>query len=342
MANTIPLIRSAALIPMIRWLRVNGRPVRERLRAADLGYLSEGAPERPVPLLSAFDFFRSAGALEGPDIGTRVVAPNSLADLGNLGRLILGAGTPREALQRAAGALPRYCTHELLSLHRIPGGICVRAGWSLILDDATMHLTQQFTASLIQALCAATERHGAAPRSVRIRPHPVFGLEHLRPLFGSTLGAATEATLDIDLDDDVLDARLLVGEPGIAATPSQYWAILKGDGSFRHSARLVLEAMAEDPPISIERLARSADMSNRSLQRVLTSEGTSFRRLSDEVRRAMAMGALRADRGTLSSVAADLGYTAQSSLSRAVRRWTGAPPKALTRRTAVQVGEGLE
>ena len=217
MANTIPLIRSAALIPMIRWLRLNGRPVGELLRAADLGYVSEAAPERPVPLLSAFDFFRTAGALEGPDIGTRVVTANSLADLGNLGRLILGADTPRDALQRAAGALPKYSTHELLSLHRIAGGLCVRAGWSLILDDATMHLTQQFTARLIQAICGATERQGAAPRSVRICPHPVFGLEHLRPLFGSALDAATEATLEVDLDDDVLDARLILGEPGIAA-----------------------------------------------------------------------------------------------------------------------------
>lgn len=194
-----------------------------------------------------------------------------------------------------------------------------------------MHLTQQFTATLIQVLCAATGWAEASPRSVRIRPHPVFGLDHLRPLFGPTLDVAKEATLDIELDDNVLDASLRVGGPGIAITPSEDWAVLKGDGSFSASVRLILESMADDPPVSIDRLARAAGMSARSLQRALTPEETSFRRLSDEVRRGRALAALPSDYGALSSVAADLGYAAQSSFSRAMRRWTGVPPKAMDR-----------
>ena len=83
----------------------------------------------------------------------------------------------------------------------------MRAGWSLILDEAAMHLTQQFTAMLVLGLCAATGRPRAAPPSIRIRPHPGFGLEHLRPWFGPLLRAAEEATLDIDIGDEVLDAE---------------------------------------------------------------------------------------------------------------------------------------
>ncbi len=334
MAHTIPLIRSAALVPMFRWLRANGRPVPTRLRAADLGYLSEDAPERPIPLLGAFDFFRGMGGLEGPDIGARVVTPNSLADLGCLGQVILGARTPRDALRRVVTALPRYSTHELISLERTSRGLCVRAGWSLVLDDTTMHLTQQFSAMLIRALCGATGRYDAAPRSVRIRPHPEFGLDHLRPWFGAALAPATEATAEIDLHDDVLDAGLSVGGAGIGIEPFPDWAVLKGDGSLTHSARLVLQAMAEDPPASIERLSRAAGMSVRSLQRELTSEATSFRQLTDQVRSGRALGALRADHGTIASVATDLGYSAQSSFTRAVRRWTGASPKQVDRSAA--------
>jgi AraC-like DNA-binding protein len=211
----------------------------------------------------------------------------------------------------------------------------VRAGWSLVLDEATMHLTQQFTATLILGLCAATGRYRASPRSVRICPHPEFGLDHLRPWFGSLLGAAEEATLDIEIDDDVLDAGLS-GGPRTGFTPAPDWVPLKGDGSFSSSVRLVMKAMANDPPVSIERLAGSAGMSARSFQRVLTCEGTSFRRLSDGLRRDRAMAVLPAGPGTLSSVAADLGYAAQSSLSRAVRRWTGVPPKEWMRPIAAQ------
>ena len=329
MTRSIPLIRSAVLMPMIRWMRENGRPVQARLDAAGLGYASDAAPERPVPLLGVLELFRSMGALEGPDIGVRAVATSGLADLGTFGRLILEAGSPRDALQRAIAALPRYSTHELLSLHRRPGGLCVRAGWSLILDDTAMHLTQQFTAMLVHGLCAATGRPRAAPRSIRIRPHPDFGLNHLRPWFGPVLSMAEEATLDIDIDDDVLDAALPVGQrSGFVAAAD--WAPLKGDGSFSQSVRLVMHGMADDAPVSIARLARSAGMSARSVQRLLTCEGTSFRRLSDQARRARALEALPAGLGSLSSVATVVGYSAQSSLSRAVRRWTGVPPKRWT------------
>ena len=177
MANSIPLIRAAALFPMIRWLRTNGRSVQERLHATDLGYVSEDAPEVPIPLLAALEFFRSMGALEGPDIGARVVTTDSLADLGTFGLVILGGSTPRTALQCAVSALPRYSTHELVTLRRIPGGLCVQAGWSLAIDDETMHLTQQFTAMLVQALCATTgltqakssQRSHPAPPQVRAR-----------------------------------------------------------------------------------------------------------------------------------------------------------------------------
>lgn len=107
MAKSIPLIRAAVLAPMIRWLGASGRPVRERLQLADLGYVSGDEPELPVPLLSAFEFFRRLAALEGPDICARVVTANSLADLGNFGRVILGSRTPRDALRRVVAALPR-------------------------------------------------------------------------------------------------------------------------------------------------------------------------------------------------------------------------------------------
>jgi AraC-like DNA-binding protein len=77
-------------------------------------------------------------------------------------------------------------------------------------------------------------------------------------------------------------------------------------------------------------------MSARSFQRGLTAEGASCRRLSDEMRRERAIAALPGGVGALSSVAAGLGYTAQSSLSRAVRRWTGVPPTTFAGGVAAQ------
>ena len=329
MTKSIPLIRAAVLGPMIRWLRTSGLPVHERLQLADLGYISGEEPELPVPLFFVFEFFRKLAALEGPDIAARVITENSVADLGKFGRVILGSRTPRDALLRVVAALPWYSTHELISLRPIRGGLCVQAGWSMVLDGETMHLTQQFTASLIQGLYAATERGHMTPRSIRIRAHPAFGIEHLRPFFGAPLAISNEATLAVDLDDDVLDATLLVGASGHEETPGEEWDFLNGGSSFSHSARLVLGPMIDEPGTSLARLARASGISARSLQRMLTLEGTSFRQLSDEFRRERALRALLANPGVISAAAADVGYTAQSSLSRAVRRWTGSTPKSL-------------
>ncbi len=329
MANPISLIRAAALAPAIRWMEANGRPVQDRLRAADMTFVAKTSPELPVPLIGACEVFRIMAMHEGPDIGARMVTQDSLADLGTFGRVILGSRTPRNALERAAAALPRYSTHELLAIQPVHGGICVRAGWSLVLDDEILHLTQQFTAMMVLSLCAATGHRAAAARSIRIRPHPVFGLDHLRPWFGTALGPACGATLDIELDDCVLDAPLPFSAAELGPAALADWDVLKGDASFSHSARLVLEVMVDDPPASVERLATAARMSTRSVQRALTAEGTSFRLLLDASRRARALGALSAGKASGSAVAADLGYAKQSSLTRAVRRWTGVPPTRL-------------
>jgi AraC-like DNA-binding protein len=328
MACSIPLIRSAALFPMIRWLRERDGPVRQRLRAADLAYVSDDAPERPVPLLNVFSSFRIMADEEGPDIGARSVGPQSLRDLGTFGGVVSGARTPRDALHRAAAALPRYSTHELLSFRQTPGGLCVQAGWSLVLDDTLTHLTQQFSAALVTALCLATGRQGAAPRIVRIRPHPVAGLEHLRPWFGAALAPAAEAMLEVDLADEVLGAPLAGDGPKAGTGFPAGWSALKGDLSCRHSVRLLLQSMASDPPVTVDRLARSGGISARSLQRLLAAEATSVRQLSDEIRREQALEALPGSNAALVSVARDLGYSAHSSLSRAVRRWTGHSPSA--------------
>ena len=95
--------------------------------------------------------------------------------------------------------------------------------------------------------------------------------------------------------------------------------------------------MIGEPGTSFARLTRASGMSARSLQRVLTLEGTSFRQLSDELRRERALQAMLANPDVISAAAAEAGYTAQSSLSRAVRRWTGSSTRSLRPATARRV-----
>jgi AraC-like DNA-binding protein len=227
--------------------------------------------------------------------------------------------------------LPRYSTHEIVTLLPRPGGVKVQAGWSLVLDDETMNLTQQFTAALIVGLCLATRRPDAVPRTISIRPDPVFGLDHLRPIFGGSLVGSDDLILTIDIDDGVLDAPLLFSVSPSCEQPSAEWVMPKGEFSFGSSVYLALQALRPDMPVTIHQVAALAGMSVRSFQRALAHEGSSFRSILDDLRRAQVLDTLSADPRAGRLVAADLGFSGQSSMSRAVRRWTGVSPRKVKR-----------
>jgi AraC-like DNA-binding protein len=152
---------------------------------------------------------------------------------------------------------------------------------------------------------------------------------HLRPWFGDAVAVGTEPVLEIDLPNDVLDRPLADHRAPLEGEPPCDWAPLKGDLSVAHSVKLLMVAMEADPPVTLDRLARSGGLSTRTLQRLLATEGTCLRDLLDDMHRDRSLAMLPDTSSGLGTLASTLGYSAQSSLSRAVRRWTGLPPKVV-------------
>jgi AraC-like DNA-binding protein len=329
MARTIPLIRAAALFPMLRWLKERQQDDQEWLAAVGLERVTEAERERPIPLLKGFDLFRNHAARHGPDACAQVISDHSLHDLGVLGEQIRGARTPREALTRVAYCLPHYSTHEIVQARPIAGGLRIQAGWSMVLDEEMMHLTQQFTAGLVTLLCRATTQPAARPRAISLRPHPIFGVDHLQQVYGVAVRASGEVVLSVDIDDDVLDAPFRVENLSHATGPGKDWVLPQGDGSFSASVCLALAALDTSQPISVDSMASLAGLNRRSFQRLLTAEGTSFRQLFDKSRRTKALVALKSGSRQAGVAAGSLGFSNRSSLSRAVRRWTGSSPRNL-------------
>lgn len=81
-----------------------------------------------------------------------------------------------------------------------------------------------------------------------------------------------------------------------------------------------------------DKVAISLAMTDRTLQRRLAAEDTSFQRLLDEARREMACKYLSEKRWTLAQVADQLGFVDQSNFFRACRRWFGESPGQYRRR----------
>jgi AraC-like DNA-binding protein len=90
---------------------------------------------------------------------------------------------------------------------------------------------------------------------------------------------------------------------------------------------------------SIERVAQAMAMSTRALQRWLSSKGTTFRGVVEEVRQALAQMYLHDHRRPLTEVAFLLGYSDLRAFVRAHKRWTGTTPGA-SRRGSSRGGRG--
>jgi AraC-like DNA-binding protein len=90
------------------------------------------------------------------------------------------------------------------------------------------------------------------------------------------------------------------------------------------------EALGRDT--SLQTVARALGMSDRTLQRRLLDEGTTFLDVLDAERESRARERLRDPTLPLAVVADGLGFADLASFSRAFKRWTGEPPGLFRRR----------
>lgn len=328
MAVTIPLIRGFALLPTISFFARRGLPVEEYLEGAGLSSSLMDNPMRPVPLVLVAGLLTRASRQIGPDLPHQIVAEADDLELAVMGKVALGSNTARQVLKRIVAALPHYCSHEHVSMQQGPDRTVLTEFFAWRSDPETAHLLLQYAAAMIDRIIAMS---GApAPRFSRleITPHPQYGLTHLKDWFGPGLVATRSRTLSISVENTVMDrpfpclARNRVASRELPREPP-----LRGQGTLSESVRLVLGAMIDSGrAVSIARLAEAAGMSQRSLQRALHAEGTSYSGELTAVRHAEGLKRLSDLQDSIASIAFDLGYSNTSSLTRAFRRWTGKPP----------------
>lgn len=126
-----------------------------------------------------------------------------------------------------------------------------------------------------------------------------------------------------------LEAELPQANPAARALAESVCADLAGrrrDGSgLAQQVRILLaQRLASDP--SIGGIASALAVSERTLRRRLAADGTSFRRLLDEVRASVARQLLATGSLGVGQVAHRLGYAEPAAFIHAHRRWHGTTP----------------
>lgn len=101
------------------------------------------------------------------------------------------------------------------------------------------------------------------------------------------------------------------------------------DRTMTARVRLAIDrAFAESKP-DLDGVARTLSMHERSLQRALATEGTTFTAVLDEARRDVTYRLLCETDLPMSRITALIGLREQSALTRVVRRWYGATPQQI-------------
>jgi AraC-like DNA-binding protein len=88
---------------------------------------------------------------------------------------------------------------------------------------------------------------------------------------------------------------------------------------------IIVRLLPDGEPMRAD-VARELCLSERTLQRRLEEEDTSFQKLVDSIRRELAERYLTRDRLTLAEAAYLVGFSEQSTFCRAFKRWTGMSP----------------
>ena len=83
-------------------------------------------------------------------------------------------------------------------------------------------------------------------------------------------------------------------------------------------------------------MAKRLHMSRRTLQRKLTERDTTYQKLVDDTRRDLALRFIEDPRRSLGDITFELGFSEQSALTRAFRRWTGKSPSDWRQRHAAR------
>jgi len=188
-----------------------------------------------------------------------------------------------------------------------------------------------------------TGRELEARRVEFVYPAPADAAPH-RAVFGSDVrfGCAANRAL---LSQDDLDRPLSARDPDMAALHARLvedeLERLEGAATSHQVRQLLGERLAHAEPRRKD-IAEALNMSERTLQRRLHAENTSFQQLLDETRRELAQQYLRRPRHSLRRVADLLGFEDQSNLFRACKRWFGESPGTYRARFGVAAEKSIQ
>jgi len=166
------------------------------------------------------------------------------------------------------------------------------------------------------------------PRAIWFPHKPVSALSVYRDMFGVT-PLFDQPAMGIVIDRTALDSWRSGGSHQMREVAEAYLLQKSApqDKVFSKSVANMARSLMNGGEFTPVQTARALGMHERTLQRRLREEGSSFEKIKDDARREWALSLLVQPSVSLSQIALMLGYADPSAFSRSCRRWFGESPR---------------
>ena len=326
-------LATSLVIDFLGFLERQGHPLVDVCHAAGIDPTVVQQPNSRVPAAVMERLWPLAAQLTGdPDVGLHAAESYNPGALSIVGYVVLSCRTAAEALDRLTRYAPLLNEGLQVELVEGAGRTTCRFGAVERLDSFLHRDARQVMETLAAGIVVTLRRLATAPLdpievTFRHRVPASIG-EHARILgpavrFEQSQKAVVYSSSTLETPFISANSALLDMFEGDARRRLQELAARDGVNG-RVLAFLGRRLRGAVP--SLSEVASELAMSERSIQRSLGEEQTSYRQLVDEVRKNLAIEHLSRPGTSATDVAFLLGFSEPSAFTRAFRRWTGAAP----------------
>jgi AraC-like DNA-binding protein len=334
---------SSLLTVDARWACLTFEHMRERGVRTDTALKEAGLvrsqlrdPDKRIPFRKHVRFMEiAAERLEDPFWGLHLGASVHPKQGGLLGYVALSSDTLGEALSnltRYLSVLSEGAEAELV----IQGNRATVV--SRILDPEVLDCRQidDFGMSILLATCRALTATDVRPERVDFRTPTPPALDEHRRVFGSPV-RFDQPRSGLVLHGAAMDLPVKTADSGLLKILERYCREILGRRpavqSLVYQVRVLIAHLLISGEPTIDSVARELNLSSRTLERRLSAQGLTYRRVLDDLRRQLAERYLADERLGLAQITYLLGYSEPTAFNRAFRRWT-ASGRSTTRGSA--------
>ena len=331
MSEALPLqhsILGTFLLPVAQALRLHGVDPMELMAEVGIDVAKIANPDWRVPH-DNFNLLMQRCVEESDDEAFGLLAGEQMQPqaLHGLGFAWLASDTVYDGLKRLARFGKLVSTAAEISLLEEADLVVLDLG-RIPLSENFHFSSRDYAIGMVKRMCSLALGDFLAPVKVQLeRPEPQSA-GRWESMLAARVEFESSRSCLAWYRADILEP-LVTGDPELARVNDEQTQAYLDSFVVQSISRGVVDKIVEhlpDGPPNQQQIAQALHVSNRTLQRKLKDEGTSFMDLLQDTRLQLARKYLSHPNRSVVETAYMLGFSEPSTFSRAFKRWTGVAP----------------